>query len=104
MGDSIFAILGEEMGLVGTWFLITLFGVLFWRILYVARRAPDLFGKLLASGIGIGIASQTFVNMAAISGLLPLTGIPLPLVSYGGTALVVTLAGLGIVLNISKYI
>ena len=103
IGDSVFAILGEEMGLVGTWFLITLFGMLLWRILYIARRAPDLFGKLLGSGIGIGIATQAFVNIAAISGLLPLTGIPLPLISYGGTALVITLTSLGIVLNISKY-
>lgn len=104
IGDSIFAIFGEEMGFGGTLSLITLFGFLFWRILYVARRAPDLFGKLLASGIGIGIVSQAFINMAAISGLLPLTGIPLPLISYGGTAMVITLANIGIVLNISKSI
>lgn len=103
IGDSIFAIFGEEMGLVGTWSLLTLFGFLFWRILYVARRAPDLFGKLLAAGVGIGIASQAFINMAAISGLLPLTGIPLPLISYGGTAMVIALANIGIVLNVSKH-
>lgn len=104
MGDSIFAIFGEEVGFAGVTLLIAAFGFLFWRILYVARRAPDLFGKLLASGIGIGIVVQAFINMAAISGLMPLTGIPLPFISYGGTALIMTLASIGIVLNISKHI
>ena len=103
MGDSIFAIFGEEVGFAGVLLLIAAFCFLFWRILYIARRAPDLFGKLLASGLGIGIIVQVFINMAAISGLLPLTGIPLPFVSYGGTALVMTLANIGIVLNISKH-
>lgn len=103
MGDSIFAIFGEEMGFAGVLLLMAVFSFLFWRIFYVARRAPDLFGKLLASGVGIGIIIQAFINMAAISGLLPLTGIPLPFISYGGTALVMTLANIGIVLNISKH-
>jgi len=103
MGDSIFAIFAEEMGFVGVIILVTLFGLFFWRGLTIARNAPDIFGKLLASGISISIMGQAFINMAAISGFLPLTGIPLPLVSYGSTSLVVTLMSVGILLNISKY-
>lgn len=103
MGDSIFAIYGEEMGFLGVLLLIGLFVVFLWRGLLIARRAPDIFGKLLAAGIVISVVVQAFVNMAAISGLLPLTGIPLPFVSYGGSSLVVTLAGIGILLNISKH-
>ena len=103
MGDSIFAIFSEEMGFMGALILIALFCLLFWRGLVIAKKAPDVFGKLLASGISIGIMVQAFINMAAISGLLPLTGIPLPFVSYGGTSLAITLASIGILLNISKY-
>lgn len=103
MADSIFAIFAEEMGFVGVALLIGLFGVLVWRGLAIARRAPDIFGKLLAAGISINIVVQAFINMAAISGLMPLTGIPLPFVSYGGTSLAMTLASIGILLNISKF-
>lgn len=102
MGDSIFAIFAEEMGFLGALFLIAAFFFLFWRGIAIARRAPDVFGMLLAGGIATGMMTQAFVNMAAISGLLPLTGVPLPFVSYGGTSLAVTLAGVGILLNISK--
>lgn len=102
MGDSIFAIFAEEMGFVGTVMLIGLFSALLWRGFLIAKRAPDIFGKLLAAGISIGIAVQAFINMAAISGLFPLTGIPLPFVSYGGTSLAITLGSIGILLNISK--
>lgn len=103
MGDSIFAIFSEEMGFLGALILICLFAFLFWRGLYIAKRAPDIFGKLLAAGISVGIIVQTFINMAAISGLLPLAGIPLPFISYGGTSLAMTLASMGVLLNISKY-
>lgn len=103
MADSIFAIFAEEMGFVGVALLIGLFVVLVWRGLTIARRAPDIFGKLLAAGISINIVVQAFINMAAISGLMPLTGIPLPFVSYGGTSLAMTLASIGILLNISKH-
>ncbi len=101
--DSIFAVVGEELGFIGAVGLIVLFVFLFYRGLMIARRAPDVFGKLLGAGIAVSIILQAFVNMAALTGLLPLTGIPLPLISYGGTSLVVTLAGIGILLNISKY-
>jgi len=104
MGDSIFAVFLEEMGFFGALFLIGIFIFFLWRVFFVAKRAPDTFGKLLASGIGIGIVIQAFINMAAISGLMPLTGIPLPFISYGGTSLAMALASVGIILNISKQI
>lgn len=103
MGDSIFAIFAEEMGFIGACGLLALFAAFFWRGLLIAKRAPDTFGKLLAAGISVGIITQGFINMVAISGLLPLTGIPLPMVSYGSTSLVITLASIGVLLNISKY-
>ncbi len=103
MSDSIFAIVAEELGFIGAVVLIGFFVFFFWRGLVIARRAPDVFGKLLGAGIAVGIVSQAFINMAALTGLLPLTGIPLPLVSYGGTSLMVTLASIGILLNISKH-
>lgn len=102
MGDSIFAIFAEETGFIGACILIMLFLAFIWRGFIIAKRAPDVFGKLLAAGIIVSIATQAFVNMAAISGLLPLTGVPLPFVSYGSTSLVITLASAGILLNISK--
>ena len=102
MGDSIFAIFAEETGFIGACMLIALFLAFIWRGFLIAKRAPDVFGKLLAGGIIIGITTQAFVNMAAISGLLPLTGVPLPFVSYGSTSLAITLASTGILLNISK--
>jgi cell division protein FtsW len=103
MGDSIFAIFAEETGFLGVAILISCFGALLWRGFAIARRAPDIFGKLLAAGISLGIAVQAFINMAAISGFLPLTGIPLPFVSYGSTSLTLTLGMVGILLNISRY-
>lgn len=103
LNDSIFAVFAEEMGFLGSAFLLFFFLFLFWRGMTIAKSAPDMFGRLLAGGISIGILVQAFINMAAISGLLPLTGIALPFVSYGGTSLVVTLVASGILLNISKY-
>ncbi len=102
MGDSIFAIFVEEMGFLGALILTGAFAAFFIKGFAIARNAPDTFGRLLASGISVGIMTQAFVNMAAISGLLPLTGIPLPFLSYGGTALGMTLGMVGILLNISK--
>lgn len=103
MGDSIFAIFAEEMGLVGTCMLIGAFLFFSLRGFAIAKRAPDQFGRLLAAGITISITMQAFINMASISGLLPLTGIPLPFISYGGTSLAITLGSVGVLLNISKY-
>ena len=103
MTDSIFAIFAEEMGFIGILMLFTIFGFFFWRAFIIAKHAPDVFGRLLAMGLIIGIMVQAFINMAAISGFLPLTGITLPFISYGGTSLAITMAMTGIILNISKY-
>src|SRR3989338_584149 len=103
MGDSIFAIFAEEMGFFCVALLITCFLLFFIKGLGVAKRAPDVFGKLLAAGITAGFMSPAFINIGAVSGLMPLTGIPLPVVFYGGTSLAITLAGVGILLNISRH-
>lgn len=102
IADSIFAIIVEELGLVGGLVTLGLFGMLAVMLIYTAIRAPDAFGQLFAAGMAIWIMVQATVNMAAITGLMPLTGIPLPFVSFGGTSMVSVLAGLGIVLNIAK--
>jgi cell division protein FtsW len=100
--DSIFAILGEEFGLIGAVVVVMLFLFVAWRGFVIASRAPDQFGRLVAVGIVSWIVFQAFINMTAITGLIPLTGIPLPFISYGGTSLAVLLAAVGILLNISK--
>lgn len=101
-GDSIFAVVGEEFGFAGTVFLISLFLIFFIKAMQIAQNAPDTFGRLLASGIAILIITQAFVNMYAIVGLIPLTGVPLTFVSQGGSSLTITLAEVGVILNISK--
>ncbi len=101
--DSIFAVLGEELGYIGTVVLIAAFIFLLWRGLLVARRAPDMFGRLLVGGIIALIGFQVFVNLFAMAALIPLTGIPLPFISSGGTSLIVLMFSMGIVLNVSKY-
>ncbi|HLC95511.1 MAG TPA: putative lipid II flippase FtsW [Patescibacteria group bacterium] len=101
--DSIFAVLGEEFGLIGAGIVVLLFLFIAWKGLAIASRTSDQFGKLVAVGIVAWIVFQAFINMSAISGLIPLTGIPLPFISYGGTSLAVLLAAVGILLNISKH-
>ena len=103
VNDSIFAIIGEELGLVGSIFLLSLFVAFAMRGLRIAKNAPDRFSRLIATGITSWIIFQAFINIAAISGLIPLTGIPLPFISYGGTSLVFLMVAVGILLNISKY-
>lgn len=100
--DSIFAIVGEELGFVGSFILILLFGTLIYRGFIIAEGAQDSFGKLLASGITFWLGVQTIINLSAMVALLPLTGVPLPFISYGGSALVINLTAIGILLNISK--
>jgi cell division protein FtsW len=102
-GDSIFAVYSEEFGFAGSMLLITLFLLFAWRGMRIARRAPDPFTMHLATGITLLIIVQAFINMAAISGLLPLTGLPLSFISYGSSALVVNMAQIGILMNISKH-
>lgn len=102
-GDSIFAIVAEESGFVGSVVLLCLFLIFLWRGIMIAQRSRDTFAKLLASGLTLLVFIQVVVNTGALLGLLPLTGIPLPFVSYGGTSLAVHLAQVGILLNVSKY-
>lgn len=103
VGDSIFAIIGEELGMIGCLVLIALFVVVAMRGLKIAKNAPDVFAKLTAVGITAWIFFQAFINISAITGLIPLTGIPLPFISYGGTSVIFLMAGIGILLNISKH-
>ncbi len=103
IGDSIFAVVAEELGLVGAAGLVILFILLAWRGLRIAKNAPDKFGYLVAGGITGWLFFQAFINMAAISGLIPLTGLPLPFISYGGSAMAVSLSAVGILVNISKH-
>jgi cell division protein FtsW len=100
--DSIFAVLGEELGLVGATVVLLLFLGLAWRGARIASHAPDGFGRLIAAGTTIYVVSQALLNIAVICNLIPFTGIPLPLISYGGTSLSVTMTGLGLLLNVSR--
>jgi len=102
VGDSIFAIIGEEIGLIGAMALVILFVIFAMRGLKIAKNAPDTFGKLIAVGITSWIIFQALINISAISGLIPLTGVTLPFISYGGTSIVFLMIGVGILLNISK--
>ncbi len=101
--DSIFAIIAEEFGMIGSVMLIILFGLLVWRAFRIARKAPDTFGRLVATGIGIWLMFQAIINIGAMLSLIPLTGIPLPYISYGGSSLVMSMFAIGILVNISKY-
>ncbi len=103
IGDSVFAVTAEEWGFIGSIFLIALFVLFTYRGLKIASVAENSFGRLLAVGIVILIVSQSFINIASMLGIFPLTGMPLLFVSHGGTALLFTLLEVGIVFNISKY-
>lgn len=100
--DFIFAIIGEEFGFLGCFFLICLFGILLHRGFIIAKKCPDMFGKLLAVGITFSICFQAFINMSVASSFVPATGIPMPFVSYGGSSLFVSLCMIGVLINISK--
>lgn len=100
--DFIFAVIGEELGFVGTAAIVALFAVLVWRGLRVGLRAPDPFGAYLALGITVLIATQTLVNLGVVTGSLPTKGLPLPFISFGGSALLVTMLSTGVLLNISQ--
>lgn len=102
--DFIFAILGEELGLIGTLTVIVLFFLFAWRGLKVAISAPDIYGSVLATGLTTMIMVQALMNIAVVTASMPVTGIPLPFLSFGGSALIFTLAGVGILLNISRYV
>ena len=100
--DFIFAIVGEELGLVGTLLVLSLFGAFAVLGIRAALRAPDRFGTLMATGITAWVVGQALVNMGAVTGMLPVTGVPLPFLSFGGTSLVVTMVAVGILLNVAR--
>jgi cell division protein FtsW len=101
--DFIYAVIGEELGLVGTTTVLVCFGVIAWRGMRIAMRAQDAFGSLLALGVTAMIAVQALVNISVVLGLLPTKGIPLPLVSSGGSSLLISLLGIGVLLNVSQH-
>ena len=100
--DSIFAVIGEELGVWGATLMVILYSLLMWRSLVIARNAPDDLGRLLAAGLGFWLTMEAFFNMGGILGLLPFAGNALPFISAGGSSLLVSLAAVGILLNISR--
>ena len=100
--DGVFAIIAEELGILGSLMVLFLFGMLVWRGVRTAQIARDSYGALLALGITCWLAYQAMINIAVITAVIPFTGIPLPFMSYGGSAMVISLLGVGILLNISR--
>jgi cell division protein FtsW len=100
--DFIFSVLGEELGLVGCLIVVLLFATLLWRGIRTALHTQDMFGRFLAVGITSMVVVQAFINISVVLGLMPTKGIPLPLISYGGSSLFITLACVGVLLNVSK--
>jgi cell division protein FtsW len=100
--DYVFAIIGEELGLLGTLTVLLLFAILTYAGVRIAKRTNEPFARLAATGITVWIAVQALVNMATVVGLVPITGIPLPLISFGGSALILTLFGLGMLLSFAR--
>jgi len=101
--DFIFAVYSEEFGLIGSLFLLLLYAAIIWRGLQLAAGAPTLFGRLLSASIVLTFFTYAFVNMGMVSGILPVVGVPLPLVSYGGTSMVTVLLGFGIVMSVATH-
>ncbi|MFD2760537.1 stage V sporulation protein E [Lentibacillus juripiscarius] len=101
--DFIFAIIGEEFGFLGGTFVLGLFVLLFWRGVKIALQAPDAYGRFLALGIVSMLTIQVMINISVVIGLIPVTGVTLPFLSYGGSSLTLTLCSVGILLNVSRY-
>jgi cell division protein FtsW len=101
--DFIFAVIGEELGLVGVLLLLVSFMIFLWRGLRLSLRAPDNFGQFLATGLTVMVVCQAFINVSVALGLLPTKGIPLPFISSGGSSLLISLTGVGILLNVSQH-
>ncbi|MCB0701292.1 MAG: putative lipid II flippase FtsW [Ignavibacteriae bacterium] len=101
-GDFIFSIIGEEFGFIGLFFVIAIFGFIFYRGMLIARKAPNAFGYFLSVGIVVTFSIYVFVNAGVNTGLLPTTGLPLPFISFGGTAIIIYSIAIGVLLNISK--
>ena len=102
--DMILVVICEELGVFGAILILVLFGLLLYRLMFIAKNAPDLYGSLIATGIFAHIALQVILNIAVVTGLLPTTGITLPFISYGGTAILFLMAEMGIALGISRKI
>jgi len=100
--DFIFAVVGEELGFIGATAMVALFAVVVWRGLRIGLRAADPFGSYLALGLTVLLATQTLVNLGVVTGLLPTKGLPLPFISFGGSALLMTMVATGVLLNISQ--
>jgi cell division protein FtsW len=100
--DFIFSILGEELGLLGELVVLVAYGTLIYAGIRIAARTTDVFGRLLAAGIVSWFGLQALINLGAVTGLLPITGVPLPFLSYGGSSLVVSLAAVGILVSIAN--
>ncbi len=100
--DSIFAIIGEELGLFGCFVVIALYGLFVWRGFKIAREAPERFGALLSSGVTAWIAYEALLNIAVVTAVVPFTGVTLPFISYGGSSMVVALTGVGLLMNVSR--
>jgi cell division protein FtsW len=100
--DSIFALLGEEMGLIGTWAVLALFLALLYRGFRIAFKSGDPFGQVLAAGLTFWLIFQAFVNIAVVTATIPFTGVPLPFISFGGSSLVASLSAVGVLLSISR--
>jgi cell division protein FtsW len=101
--DGVIAILGEELGFIGVAAVIALFALLLWRGFQISRRAADPFGSLLAIGVVAWIGFQLVMNIGGVTRSIPLTGIPLPFLSYGGSALISTMIAIGVLLSVSRY-
>ena len=101
--DFIFAIIAEELGFVGCIAVIILFGIFIWRGLLISMKAQDSFGSLVAVGITSLVGIQAIINIAVVTSSMPATGMSLPFISYGGTALLILLFSMGILLNISRF-
>jgi cell division protein FtsW len=96
-------VIGEELGLVGAVAIVVLFALVIWRGLRIGLRAPDAFGSYLALGLTLMLATQTLVNLGVVTGALPTKGLPLPFISFGGSALLMTMFSTGVLLNISQH-
>ena len=101
--DFIFSIISEEFGIMGILIVSTLFIIMFYNLLKISIKCEDIFGKYLSFGITFGLIFQTILNLSVVVGLVPVTGVTLPFLSYGGSSLLITMVSIGIVLNISRY-
>jgi rod shape determining protein RodA len=98
--DFVYSVAGEELGFVGAALIILLLGVILWRAIRIALRASDLFGRLVATGVATWIAFQAFENIGMNLGIMPVTGVPLPWVSYGGTSMFASWLAIGLLVNV----